>query len=210
VLDDDRVDSVTINDDASTDDSYTKLSAHFLHHPKVKVYGNGSNLDCYQNKHRAMLNSKGEWCCLWDSDNTFDARYLDALSAMESWDEKTIYQPCFARPHFDFREWCGLVLTKENVAFYTDTHLMTALNACNFFINRAQYLRAWDGSVDPITSDSIFFSYTWLKAGGKILITPWLEYDHYIDPGGQGHYQQNWQKTIEFHKDLMEKIKKLS
>lgn len=209
VLNDDRVEEVAITDDASRDYSYENLRTHFRNNPKVKLFQNERNLDCYFNKHQAMENATGEWCVLFDSDNILTTKYLDAIYAIPEWDEKTFYLPSFPRPYFDARKWSGMAITKKNVVDYIDTHLMTNLNAMNFFINREEYLKVWDGSVNPITSDSIYFSYCWLKAGNKILVTPDLEYEHFIDKGGNGHYQQNSHKTVEFHKDLMQKIKQM-
>ncbi len=209
VLSDDRVSEVIIVDDASGDGSFAVLRNYFEHEPKVKVYENSFNLDCYMNKHRAMELATEDWAILFDSDNTLTKEYLDAIYSIPKWDAHTIYQPSFSKPHFDFRKWSGLVLTEKNVAQYADTHLMTALNACNFFINREEYLKVWDGNVNPGSSDSIYFSYCWLCTGREILITPDLEYDHFISPKKDGHYQLNSHLYVGFHDRLMQKIKSL-
>lgn len=209
VLDDERISMIFIVDDASTDGSFEKLGWHFKDNDKVAVYRNYENMDCYRNKNRAMKTARGEFGILLDSDNTITTDYLDALYSIPEWGKNIAYQPSFAKPHFDFRKWNGLTLTKENVAQYVDTHLSTAMNAMNFFINRAEYLRVWDGNVEPVTSDSIYFSLCWLRAGNKILITPNLEYEHYIDPDGKGHYQQNYKRTGNFHQLVMDELKQL-
>lgn len=210
VLNDERVAEVVIVDDASTDDSFENLYERIQFHSKVVLLRNDRNLDCYRNKHESMDLSAFEWVILLDSDNTITHSYLDAIYAIPEWNAKTIYQPSFARPHFDFRKWSGLTLTKENVAEYIRTDLMTALNAMNFFINRDEYLKVWDGSVNPHTSDSIYFCYCWLAAGNSIFITPNLHYEHFIDPKGRGHYQTNYHKTGNFHKMVLDKIRQLS
>ncbi len=207
VLHDDRISEICITDDASDDGSFGNLEWFFKNEKKVLLFENENNLNCYANKHQAVLNSASEFLCLWDSDNTFGKDYLDALYAIPEWDEKTIYLPSFPRPYFDAREWSGLMITKENVAQYANTHLMTNLNACNMFVNRYEYLKIWDGSVDPISSDSIYFSFLWLNAGNRILVTPNLEYMHFIDPAGRGHYQTHSHLARGFHDDLMRKIK---
>ena len=206
VLNDERVEEVVIVDDKSTDGSYEKLFERFKYERKVKVFQNDINLDCYANKHRAVKKCTGKWVIIFDSDNVLSKEYLDALYAIEKWDRTVCYNPQFARPCFDFRKWAGLTLTSGNVAEYVGTDLMTSLNAFNLFINRAEYLKEWDGSVNPLSSDSIFFSYTWLNAGNSIYITPGLEYDHKIHPDGSNHFTQNQHKTVDFHKNLMEKI----
>lgn len=210
VLEDERVEDVTIVDDASDDGSFRRLCEHFDTHDKVFLYRNDDNLDCYKNKHRSMQEAFSEFCILLDSDNIITPSYLDAIYAIDKWDRKTIYQPEYAMPHFDFRGWSGLTLTRHNVSQYVDTNLMTALNAMNFFINRDEYLKVWDGSVNPHTSDSIYFCYCWLAAGNSIFITPNLHYEHFIDPKGRGHYQTNYHKTGNFHKMVLDKIRQLS
>ena len=203
ILNDDRVHGVYITDDCSTDDSYQKLTDFFSDNEKVHLFRNEKNIDCYFNKHKAMENAEGEWCILFDSDNVIGIDYLDAIFAIQEWMDNVVYQPHYARPHFDFRPHSGLYLTKKNISTYIYTNLETALNAMNFFINRAEYLRIWDGSIDPITSDSIFFNYCWLKSGNHILITPGLEYDHLCH---EGHYFHNYKKAIGFHNFLLKEI----
>lgn len=209
VMDDERISKIYITDDASTDGSLEKLQWHFKDSFKVFVYHNPNNLDCYKNKYVSMKNARGEWGILLDSDNTITPEYLDAIYSIPEWGRHTIYQPSFAKPHFDFRQWEGLTLTKENVASYADTHLTTAMNAMNFFIHREEYLKTWDGSVEPGSSDSLYFSKCWLENGNKILITPNLFYEHFIDPEGKGHYQNNSRYYVKFHEELMHKIKQL-
>lgn len=209
VLEDERITEVVVVDDASTNDSYEKLCAYFVGHPKVKLFRNEKNLDCYANKHEAALKATGSWIIIFDSDNTLTTAYLDAIYAIPEWNPQTVYQPQFSRPYFDFRKWTGLTITKENVAQYADTHLMTALNAFNLFINREEYLKIWDGSVNPGTSDSIFFNYCWLVSGNKVLITPGLEYNHYIAKDKSGHYETHSHKFVVFHEQLMNEIRNL-
>ena len=209
VLDDDRVAEIVLVDDASTDDSYQRLVDHFLHIPKVKVYRNDTNLDCYKNKRQSVEHSTSMWCILFDSDNILTTAYLDALYAIPEWDNHTVYQPEWARPHFDFREFSGVSVTWKNVKQYiyengqVKTKLETALNAMNFFVNRNEYLNVWDGSVDPVTSDSIYFNYCWLKKGNTVYITPGLQYDHLVH---EAHYQQNVHRTGNFHNELLKRF----
>lgn len=210
VLNDDRVLEIIIVDDASTDGSYEKLRDYFSGNAKVKVFRNLFNRDCYQNKMTAASYTNSEFCIVFDSDNTLTPKYLDAIYAIPEWDAQTIYQPEFAKPCFDFTKYSGLTLTKENVAQYVDTNLMTALNAFNLFINRDEYLNVWDRSVNPGSSDSIYFSLCWLIAGGKIHITPNLQYDHRIHADKSNHYSQNSHKYVAFHEQVMNKIKNLS
>ena len=209
VLDDDRIISVTLSDDNSTDDSYEKLVEYYKGNKKVLLYKNRENLDCYENKKESILSSDTEWNILLDSDNIIDKSYLDAIYAIEEWDSKTIYQPEFARPHFDFRQFSGLEITSKNTPEYKyNNYFEVMLNAMNFFINRDEYLKVWDGSINPVTSDSIYFNYCWLNAGNKIYVTPNMQYEHTVHDGS--HYQLNNKKTPQgFHQSVLDKLNAL-
>jgi glycosyltransferase involved in cell wall biosynthesis len=209
VLNDERVSEIIIVDDCSTDDSYEKLQWYFRDTPKVKLSRNQTNLDCYFNKHKSVMKASNEFCTVWDSDNNFGTDYIDALFDISEWGKHTMYIPEFASPHFSAKQWSGLEITKENVAQYAHTNLMTNLNAFNLFMNRDEFLRIWDGTVNPNTSDSLWVSFCWLKAGNKIKVTPNLIYQHYISSNNDGHYQLNYRKSIEFHEELMCKIREL-
>jgi hypothetical protein len=68
-------------------------------------------------------------------------------------------------------------------------------------------LKVWDGSVDPVTADSIYFNYCWLAAGNKILITPKLQYLHRVHD--QSHYVNNVNRTNGFDVMVEQKLKEL-
>lgn len=209
VLYDKRIAEIVIVDDCSTNgDGQRLLEWSANKKGLVTVYKNDTNIDCYRNKHQAISKATGDWCILFDSDNILTTEYINILYSIPEWDIYTIYQPVYSRPHFDFRNYAGLTLTKMNVSQFTNTNIMTALNAMNFFINREQYLKVWDGSIDPVTSDSIYFNYCWLSAGNKIYMTPQLEYDHIVHSGS--HYQNNINRTAKgFHEDIINKLKQL-
>lgn len=209
VLNDSRIAEIVIIDDCSTNGDTTRLLEWCAARKEpVIVYKNDINLDCYRNKHQAILKATGDWCILFDSDNVLTTEYIDTLYQINEWDPNTIYQPVYSKPHFDFRNYAGLTISKMNVSQFTNTSIMTALNAMNFFINRKEYLEIWDGSLDPVTSDSIYFNYCWLLAGNKIHMTPGLEYEHVIHSGS--HYQNNVNRTAKgFHEDIINKLKQL-
>lgn len=220
LIDDDRVSEIVIVDDASEIEIYNQVAEYCSHIPKVKLYRNEKNLDCYRNKREAVSKASNEWVILLDSDNIIDTRYLDTLYFIKEygtfeiqngrkWIKGKIHQPQYARPSFDFRRWSGANFTKSNLkTALSDSSFTTMLNACNFFINRDEYLRVWDGSVDPVTSDSIYFNYKWLEAGNSIYVVPGLEYEHRVHNGS--HYQNNVMRTPKgFHESIIQKLKEL-
>lgn len=209
VYEDERIDEIVVSDDHSDKEIYEILENYFKIFPKIRHSRNHVNVDCYRNKKTAIELATNKWCCLWDSDNIFDIDYLDRIFERQ-WEDDTIYTPSFAAPHFDFRKYEGLVITKENVAEYIDKPMFeTMLNANNFFVNREEYLKVWDGSIDPITSDSIFMCLNWLKSGRKIYVVPGLTYQHVIHEGS--HYKNNNHRTPKgFHEEILQKLRSLA
>jgi len=216
VLDDPRVDDIVIVDDCSTDDSYEQLLTYKDHiqetlvNTTIEIYQNEKNIDCYQNKKTAVEYSTNEWCILLDSDNIIDKTYLDKLFEITDWSVDTIYTPSFAKPHFDFRSFAGATIHKNNVAqlLHQFSNLEVCLNACNYFVNREEYLLCFDGSKEPVTSDSIFYCYNWLRSGNQIEVVSGLEYEHRIHDGS--HYRNNNHKTpAGFHQEILRKLSQL-
>lgn len=211
VLHDDRIFEIVICDDASDNGSYEKIQDFVSGIKKVKLFRNSVNLDCYRNKNRVISFSDNntDGCILLDSDNIIGKDYLDKLYEITEWKVETIYTPSFAAPHFDFRAYEGLVITKSNVAEYIDKPMFEVmLNAANYFVHPLFYLEAWDGTVDPITSDSIFQCYNWLIEGFKINVVPGLTYQHRVHEGS--HYRNNVNRTPNgFHESILNKLRNL-
>lgn len=214
LIDDDRVSEIVIADDHSEIDIYNQVAEYCSHIPKVKLYRNEKNLDCYRNKREAVSKASNAFVIIADSDNIFTKSYIDAIiSGLDHVSflnvPGTILQPSFAKPHFDFREYSGKTITKENVSEYiASPTFQTMLNAMNFFVNKETFLEVWDGSIDPVTSDSMYFNYCWLKAGLVIEVVHDLEYEHRVHPGS--HYQNNVRRTPKgFHESIIQKLKEL-
>lgn len=209
VYEDERIGEIIIVDDASDLEIYEDLKSMTDVLSKVRLYRNLTNQDCYRNKMTAASYANYPFIILLDSDNKIDKSYLDILFEIKEWNERTIYTPEFAAPNFNFNEYAGLLITKENISEHIDKPMFeTMLNAANYFVHRDEYLKVWDGTVDPVTSDSIFQCYNWLAAGGKIQVVPNLIYQHKVHAG---HYQTNVSRTpIGFHEDILQKLKQLT
>lgn len=207
-IDDDRINEIVIVDDDSPAEVYSELKAFFEPIPKAKLYRNEINKDCYFNKREAVSLATNEYVLLLDSDNVFSTEFIDIIFK-QHWTPERILQPSFAEPHFDFRKYSSLLANKNNIAGYIkDSTFTTMLNAMNFFVNRERYLQVWDGSVDPVTSDSIYFNYKWLEAGNSIFVVPGLTYTHRVHDGS--HYKQNNHRTSNgFHQSIERKLKAL-
>lgn len=211
VFNDDRISEIVIVDDHSDIRIFSNLQFMCKDLEKVKLYRNESNLGCYHNKRRAIELATREWVILFDSDNVLNTSYLDAVFLCNGADfhKNLILQPEWARPHFDFRNFAGSVISRDNVKGYMrQKHFSTMLNAMNFFVNREEYLRVFDtNKTEPWTADSIYFNYLWLKAGNKIYVTPGMQYDHLVHNGS--HYKANVHKTGNFYKQVEQMINEL-
>jgi glycosyltransferase involved in cell wall biosynthesis len=208
VKDDPRIDEIVLCDDASTDGSFEKLEEYAATVEKIKLYRNPTNRDCYANKREALKWATNDWCILFDSDNEIGTDYLDRLSNWANWNPDFAYLPVFAKPHFDYREFSGLMFSRDNVARYMGNGTFRcALNTANYFVNRQTYLTMWDPQVNPNTADSIYMNYRYLAHGKSLVFVPGLEYFHLVHE--QSHYKLNCHKTGNFIDDVEKKLRAL-
>jgi glycosyltransferase involved in cell wall biosynthesis len=196
---------IVISDDCSDETIYERLKQACEFFPKVKLYRNEVNYDCYKNKRKSISLADNEFCILFDSDNKMNKDYLDRIKELP-WMRTVIYAPSFARPTFDYRTFSGLTVNRRTVNEYFDRPMFsTMMNTHNFFVNRDEFLDTWDGSVDPVTADSIYFNYCWLNRGNAISVVDGLEYDHLVHEGS--HYKQNNHRTGDFYQIVEAKIR---
>jgi len=205
---DDRVSEIVVSDDCSQDSVWNDLIEFCKNKPKISLFRNASNQDCFINKKLSVERATNKYVIILDSDNQISKEYIDAVFN-QHWQPNRILQPSFAKPAFDFRDYNSLVVTKGNISKYIEKPMFEVmLNAMNYFANREEYLRFWDGSINPVTSDSIWQNYNWLKGGNEIYVTPSMHYDHRVHDGS--HYKQNNKRTPKgFHKEILNKIKLL-
>lgn len=206
IANDDRVSEIVIVDDCSEFPIFKQLETAAAFCDKVKLYRNGINYDCYMNKHHAVSFSSNPWTIIWDSDNVLTRSYIDKLYAIEKWEPDTFYQPAWAQPLFDFREYAGMTFTKHNVAEYLDKPMFsTMLNAMNYFVNRDRYLQVWQSDINPHTADSILQNYNHLRNDGKIYVVPDMFYNHVVHDGS--HYKNNVHKTGNLYSEIETKLR---
>lgn len=203
------VEEIVVVDDCSSIELFNRLKVAVEFCPKVKLYRNSINLGCYFNKRRAVELSSNPFVCLFDSDNTLTPEYLEKIYN-ERWVDDTIFAPDFARPIFDYQNFSDVIVTKENVSSYMGQRFFsTALNTCNFFVNREKYLEVFDTSLEPVTCDSIYFNYCWLNAGNKIHILKGLQYEHSVHD--KSHYKTFLHLTPNgLMEEIENKLKQLS
>lgn len=211
VYDHPLISQIVIVDDCSNLDIHWRLNQEFESKKKIKFIINERNLGCYANKRMAVSHADNEWVILLDSDNIIGKDYIDRVENLiiAGVNRRTVYQPEFARPHFNFTEFAGMNFTKANVSPYADrATFTTALNAMNYLVHRDEYLKVWEDRPEPWTSDSLLQNYNWLAAGNSIYFVPGLQYTHRIHNGS--HYQEHVGKNGNLHNELLHKLKLLS
>jgi glycosyltransferase involved in cell wall biosynthesis len=207
-LHDNRISEIVIQDDASNDGSYEQLFEFAVFNSKVRLFRNPQNLDCYRNKREAVASARNPWVILFDSDNVFTIEgYLNVIWRLPEWNSNNVYCPTFAMPHFDYRSLEGLCVTRRNVAEQLNQTLLTAMNTANYFVCREEYLRVWDGSINPHTADSLFQNLNWLKKGNSLVFVPGLQYLHRVHAGS--HYKNNVHKTGDLPKRIERELRQL-
>lgn len=209
VIDHEIVNEVVVSDDCSNADVIEHLQKY--NHPKFRLVTNQVNLGCYANKRRAVSLAVNDWVILLDSDNIIGKDYVNRVETLitAGVNEKTLYQPEFAAPHFNFGQFAGQNVTRANVAKYADNDTFTtALNAMNYLVNRDQYLKVWEDRPEPWTSDSLLQNYNWLAAGNSIYFVPGLVYTHRVHEGS--HYREHVGKNGNLHNQLIHKLRLLS
>lgn len=208
VYDDDRIANIIIVDDCSSLEVFNQLKQICDCLPKVSLFRNIQNQDCYFNKMVSVSYAISDYVIILDSDNKIDKSYIDKIYS-EEWYEKRILAPVFAKPTFNYRQFRNMVIGKENVRFVIDEPMFsTALNTMNFFINKEKYLETFDRNFNPVTADSIYFNYLWLKNGGEIKFVDGLEYEHKVHEGS--HYINNVSRTPNgLNEILVENIRNL-
>lgn len=214
VLMDTRINEIIISDDCSNESIYNSMVWYFKDFPHVKIFRNESNIDCYHNKAKALSLASNDWCILFDSDNTIDISYINRIENLyvAGLNERTAYMPSFAKPHFNFQGVAGMSINRGNIGeLIKRDDVQTMLNAMNYFVNRHEYLRVFDPSVDPVTSDSIYQNFRWLDLGNSIYVVPDMYYQHRVnDHEGEepSHYGKNVRRTPDgFHEKILNQLK---
>lgn len=208
VLDHELVSEIIIADDCSNQGVIDELISWQF--PKVRVALNSQNLGCYANKRRAVSLAANDWVILFDSDNILTKEYLDRIENLmiAGVNAKTLYQPEFARPHFDFTQFSGTNFARGNIGRNAENSTFcTMLNAMNYFVNKDEYLRVWENRPEPWTADSLLQNYNWLNAGNSIYVVPGLTYEHRVHEGS--HYKEHVHKTGNLYNEIVHKLRLL-
>jgi len=203
VLYDSRIAEVIIFDDASNQAIFDEIQSKIPKDSgKVVLCLNYKNIGMMENKARAIMASSTPWVIIFDSDNSMDTSYIDALYGVEEWNPSRIYCPDYAKPQFDYQEFSGLTITRHNVAQYlTKRNFEPLLNTCNYFVNRDAYASIYHYNPKIKGTDTIYFNHRWLKAGNELYVVPEMQYNHRVHDGSE------FLKHVEYNMNAAARIK---
>lgn len=170
-----------------TGEDYVAITAAFSH-PKLRVYQNESRLGMLKNKLRAASYATSDFIAILDSDNFADASYFEGFKkffSSHSLSASCLFLPCAAKPNFNYREWIGTPITRNNINNLYP-HIDTCMNTMNSIISR-EFLSTFDILSDtPVCNeigcyDSKYFAlYTMFHMNGTLFVVPDMEYEHRV------------------------------
>lgn len=203
VIDHPRITEIILMDDASDPEIFYNILGLKELSPKIKVVRQARNRGMGYNKYAAVGHSINEWVILFDSDNVLTPAYIDAIPYQLS--EKAIYQPDFAKPHFDFRQYAGKSYPRFSTVnvFIKQPMFFTMVNACNYVVNRNEYLRVYQENKEHKASDTVWMFYLWIKAGNNMYVVPGMEYEHRV------HAASGFLQDAPYNMKQAEKVRKL-
>lgn len=211
------IDEVLIMDDCSEDTYWNKIKELPKFHPKIKVVRQLQNRGMSVNKKDAVFHSKNEWVILADSDNVFRMDYLEAIDGQMKRDNiemqaelshptYPLYLPSFAKPEFDYRKYNSHTWGGVKMPPIKDNTCNMALNTCNYVVHRESYLEVWEENKEIGASDTIWFSYLWLKSGRLMSVVKDMHYYHRVhsESGFLKDASNNMKKAEEIKKMIMD------
>lgn len=178
-----------------TGEDYLAITSAFSH-PKLRVYQNESRLGMLKNKLRAASYATSDFIAILDSDNFADTGYFEAFKVFVSSHPtaSSLFLPCSALPNFNYREWCGVPITRDTIRQYYP-RIDTCLNTMNSVISR-EFLASFDILSDKPFCDEIgcydsqyFALYTLFHMNGTVFVVPNMEYQHRV------HDESGWTLT---------------
>lgn len=202
VIDHPRITEIILMDDCSDLAVYKQIEQLKELSTKIKVFRQAQNRGMGRNKADAIGYAKNEWVILFDSDNIIGPDYIDALPIDLM--KPVIYHPDAALPNFDFRKYRGGGYKAHYVRkLINEPMFNTMLNACNYVVNRDEYLNIYQENPKHRGSDTVWMAYLWLKAGNGYYVVPRMEYYHRV------HDQSGFLQNAAYNMKKAEEVRKL-
>jgi hypothetical protein len=192
------IDEIIICDENGNDKNKIDLK---FNNPKLKTFKNNNKLGPFLNKINCVLNATNEWICLIDSDNFVDIDYFDTIKKYfedDIMDKTIILAPSFAKPRFNFKQYEGMIITRENInsivkKAYENPEdietLLVCMNTGNYFFNKylienLDLTNETDYIYNTPSSDVIYMNTLFFEQSNiKFVIVPELHYLHVVHDG---------------------------
>ena len=198
-LDHPAVDCVLVSDE-NGHDIESICEEGYDTNPKLRLYQNDTILGVYGNKRQCLLKSPTEYVAILDSDNYFDASYLDhVLECIKRGEEKTIYcagvnERLFIETGFTenrTKHFSGMRINRDNWNQVLET------TGWNFLLNdgNAVWPKSFASKMPDLPeervvgTDSILAMRQAIQAGYTLSVEPGLHYIHTVHDGS--HWTQN-------------------
>lgn len=197
-----RITEIILMDDCSDIHVFKQIEVLKELSPKIKVYRQAKNRGMSRNKADAIGFAENDWVIIFDSDNIIGMDYIDAIP--RDLIIQVIFHPDAAMPHFDFRKYRGGGYLIDKIKNLIKEPLFnTMLNACNYVVNRDEYLRIYQENTEHKASDTIWMAYLWLKAGNGFYVVPGMEYEHRV------HDKSGFLQDAAYNMNQVQEVRKL-
>lgn len=220
VLDHPNIGEIVIIDDCSDPLIFNNLKSIImrLNHVKIRLIRNKRNIGSFLNRIVSVRRCKHDWVIALDSDNVIDNDYVDIVSKIALEEDtmycpQTLYDVSRKTAQWDYAEYVGTVIDKNNVVKYVDeVNFEIHLNTGNAFFHKQQFLNAMSMATIPSQSvvggDSTYMYYLWLLSGNRTQIVGGLGYGHRVH--SDSLYMQNVNKGLEFNAKVYQMIREFN
>ncbi|MBD2158905.1 glycosyltransferase family 2 protein [Leptolyngbya sp. FACHB-16] len=209
IFHDQRVSEIVILDDGSSQDTFFKcvnILKDFS--SKVRLFRREQNLGPFTTSIQVCSLCSNPWCVLLDSDNTIFKNYLNTIFSLNIWDERTIYCPDYAFPHYSFKAYSNYVFNFDDICHLHQSSKILIhnflfsclINGGNYFLNCKTFVMTLQPYMvlRPYATDSILRNYIWLSKDNNLSILKNAWYYHRVHAGS------NWtlnakQGIAEYH-----------
>lgn len=197
-----RVECVVVCDETG-EDVQAICEAGLDVNPKLRLYVNESVLGVYGNKRKCMLMAPTEWVAILDSDNVFEASYIDNFWASVKKDgeesRKTVY--CAGK---NIRLFLETGAVEDRILHFSGMRIhrgnwnkVLGTIGWNYLLNDGNAVwptdmaKVWPEMPESeiVGTDSLFAMRQAISAGYTLYVDPTLKYIHTVHSGS--HWLQN-------------------
>lgn len=170
---------------------------------KIALIVNPENIGMSRNKNKAIYCCNTERVLILDSDNYINEGFLESAAEFGHM-RSTILMPQNAFPDFHYTDFAGRLFDKDSIKEFLDNPIFRVmLNTCNYIVPREKYHEVYEYNPEIKETDTLWFNYLWLKAGGKFFVVPGMNYVHEVHAGS------GWLQNADYNMKKSDEIIKL-